>query len=56
MLVVTVIQLKSEAIIMYKLIMDMVYRYEDNGGLQLVGYLEGLTVAEFLAVHKEAFL
>jgi len=41
---------------MYKLILDMVYRYDEKGGLQLVGYLGGLTVAEFMAVHKEAFL
>lgn len=41
---------------MYKLVLDMVYRYTDHG-LQLVGTLKGeQTVEEFVAINKTAFL
>lgn len=42
---------------MYKVILDMVYRYNEEGGLQLVGILSaGQSVESFLSINKGAFL
>lgn len=42
---------------MYKQILDMIYRYQENGALQLVGTLAAnQTAKEFVELNKKAFI
>ena len=41
---------------MYKIILDMVYAYTDDGNLKLIGYLNGISIEEFLMINKKAFI